>query len=164
MIVLFKKYFKFICVIFVICITYICTTTSNVTLIFPIKVNYILTSPYGWRSFDNSFHSGIDCAAYEGTPVYAMSSGTVTFSGFNYSGGNMLIIQYDNGYKSMYCHLGNNILVRKGDKVYQGEQVGIIGPKYVSPGVLNGHTTGVHLHFSLYYNGESVNPLDITYT
>lgn len=93
-----------------------------------------------------------------------MAYGTVTFSGFNYSGGNMLIIQYDNGYKSMYCHLGNNILVKKGDKVYQGEQVAVIGPKYVSPGVLNGDTTGVHLHFSLFLNGESVNPLEIVYS
>lgn len=163
MIILFKKYFKFLCVIFVICITYVCTSASTSTLIFPIKTNYVLTSCYGFRSFDNSFHNGIDCAAYEGTPVYAMSCGTVTFSGFNYSGGNMLIIQYDNGYRSMYCHLGNNILVKAGDKVYQGEQVAVIGPKYVSPGVLNGDTTGVHLHFTLYFNDRSVDPLKQNY-
>lgn len=130
---------------------------------FPIKCDYILTSSYGWRSFDNSFHNGIDCAAYENTPVYAMSNGVVTFSGFNYSGGNMLIIQYDNGYKSMYCHLGNDIKVKYNDRVTKGEQVAVIGPKYVSPGVLNGDTTGVHLHFSLYYNDKSIDPLSESY-
>lgn len=130
---------------------------------FPIKCDYILTSSYGWRSFDNSFHNGIDCAACENTPVYAMSNGVVTFSGFNYSGGNMLIIQYDNGYKSMYCHLGNSIKVKYNDRVTKGEQVAVIGPKYVSPDVLNGDTTGVHLHFSLYYNDKSINPLSENY-
>lgn len=160
---MFKKYFKFLCVIFIICITYLCTSTPNTSLIFPIKSDYILTSSYGPRSFDNSFHNGIDCAAYEGTPVYAMADGIVTFSGFNYSGGNMLIIEYNNGYKSMYCHLGNNILVKLNDKVYQGEQVGIIGPKYISPGILNGDTTGVHLHFTLYLNGKSIDPLSEKY-
>lgn len=75
----------------------------------------------------------------------------------------MLIIQYNNGYKSMYCHLGNNILVKTGDKVVQGEQVGVIGPKYISPGVLNGYTTGVHLHFTLYFNGKSIDPLGEKY-
>lgn len=63
----------------------------------------------------------------------------------------------------MYCHLGNNILVKKGDKVYQGEQVAVIGPKYVSPGVLNGDTTGVHLHFTLYFKEKCIDPLKENY-
>ncbi len=160
---MFKKYFKFLCVIFVICITCFCTTISKNSLTFPLKCDYILTSSYGWRSFDNSFHNGIDCAVYEGTPVYAMSSGIVTFSGFNYSGGNMLIIQYDNGYKSMYCHLANDILVKYNERVFGGQMVARVGPKYISPGILNGDTTGVHFHFSLYFKDKSINPLGEKY-
>ena len=161
---LFKKYLKVVLVIIVICITYTCTHNPSNSLIFPIKCNYVLTSGYGFRSFDNSFHNGIDCAASEGTPIYAMSNGIVTYSGFNSSGGNMLIIQYDNGYRSMYCHMDNNILVNKGERVKSGEQVGCIGPKYISYGKLNGDTTGVHLHFSLFFNDKSVNPLEQKYT
>lgn len=158
-----KKYLKFIFLILTICIIYTCTHSTSSLLIFPIKCDYVLTSSYGFRSFDNSFHNGIDCAANEGTPIYAMSDGIVTYAGFDSSGGNMLIINYNNGYKSMYCHMANNILVNKGARVLSGEQVGCIGPKYVLPGKLNGDTTGVHLHFSLFLNGKSVNPLEQKY-
>ena len=160
---LFKKYLRVILGIFFLCIIYTCTHNSRELLIFPIKCNYVLTSGYGYRSFDNSFHNGIDCAASEGTPIYAMFNGIVTYSGFNSSGGNMLIIKYDNGYKSMYCHMANDILVNKGARVKAGEQVGNIGPKYVSPGKLNGDTTGVQLHFSLFFNDKSINPLEQKY-
>ena len=59
------------------------TTTSSLS--FPLNSKYILTSSYGYRDFDNSFHDGIDCAALENTPVYSMYSGIVTFSGFDNS-------------------------------------------------------------------------------
>lgn len=130
---------------------------------FPLKKQYILTSSFGFRSFDNSFHNGIDCAIAVNTPVYAMYSGKVTYSGFDISGGNMIIIEYTNGYKSMYCHLSEELLVSTNDTVKRGSCVGYVGPKYLKDGRLNGYTTGVHLHFGLYKNGKSIDPLNIKY-
>ena len=74
-----------------------------------------------------------------------------------------MIIQYDNGYKSMYCHLSSSLLFSTGNRVKKDECIGYIGPKYLANGKLNGYTTGVHLHFSLYKNGKSIDPLSIQY-
>ena len=92
-----------------------------------------------------------------------MQNGAVTFSGFDNSGGNMIIIQYNNGYKSMYCHLSSDLKVKSNDKVIKGELVGFVGPKYLENGKLNGYTTGVHLHFSVYVNGKSIDPFSLPY-
>lgn len=146
-----------------ICIISSLFNSNNTNFTFPLQEKYILTSNYGYRTFDNSFHDGIDCAINVNTPVYAMQNGTVTFSGFDNSGGNMIIIQYNNGYKSMYCHLSNNLKVKTNDKVTKGQIVGFVGPKYLENGKLNGYTTGVHLHFSIYLNGKSINPFSLSY-
>lgn len=146
-----------------ICIIYCSINFSSPSLLFPLQTKYILTSDYGYRTFDNSFHAAIDCAVAENTPVYAMSTGTVTFSGFDNSGGYMMIIQYDNGYKSMYTHLSQNLKFKNGERVYKGDVVGFVGPKYLENGKLNGYTTGVHLHFALYKDGKSIDPLSLKY-
>lgn len=158
-----KKNIKIISISFLtICVISCCFSTSSY-LTFPLQTKYILTSDYGYRTFDNKFHQGIDCAVIQNTPVYSMYNGIVTYSGFDTSGGNMLIIEYDNGYKSMYCHLSTNMLFKAGQRVTKGCIVGYVGPKYLENGKLNGHTTGVHLHFGLYFNGKSINPLSLQY-
>ena len=109
----------------------------------------------------STYHNGVDILANQGSNVCAMQEGIVIFAGFNNSGGNMVKIQHENNVVSSYCHLSEKILVKKGDKVLNGEVIGTVGPKYLSNGKLNGATTGVHLHFAVTYNGKYVDPLSL---
>ena len=122
-----------------------------------------ITSPFGKRTSPtkgaSTYHQGIDIAAAEGSSVKAISSGTVTFAGWNSSGGYMVIIEHNDSFDSRYCHLGENLLVKKGENVYTGQIIATVGPKYVSSGKLNGATTGVHLHLGIRKNRKFVDPL-----
>lgn len=163
---MFKKYiYAFISFIFTIIFLFSSINTSNPdNLYFPIRTEYIKTSTYGYRTLGSyHFHNGIDLANKIGTPVYALSNGTVTFVGFYSSYGNAVIISYYNGYKSLYGHLSPNFRVTVGQSVKNYTIVGNIGPKYLDNGKLNGMTTGPHLHFTLYKNGKLVNPDSIDY-
>lgn len=123
-----------------------------------------ISSKFGYRKAPtkgaSSYHKGIDILAIEGTTIYAIEKGTVTFAGFSNSGGYMVIISHENGIVSRYAHMAEEILVPKGQKVQKGEQIGKVGPKYLKNGRLNGATTGVHLHLGISINEEFVNPLD----
>ena len=105
----------------------------------------IISSPFGRRSSPtkgaSSYHKGVDIAANQGSNVLSIASGTVTFAGFSSSGGNMIIIEHQNGYDSRYCHLSEKLLVKNGETVQKGQIIGTVGPKYLSDGRLNGATT-----------------------
>ncbi|MBR5228123.1 MAG: M23 family metallopeptidase [Clostridia bacterium] len=162
---MYKKYF-FLSIITLISISILFSTLSGSynKFFFPIQTNYILTSSFGYRTFDNSFHNGVDLAAIVGVPVYSINSGTVTYAAFDNSGGYMIIIEHSNGYKSMYCHLDSSLKVKNGDYVKSRQLIGYIGPKYLEDGRLNGYTTGVHLHYGLYLNNKSINPFSVNYS
>lgn len=109
-----------------------------------------VSSEFGYRSFDSSFHNGTDYAANFGTPVYSAMDGTVTFAGWDDTGyGNYVVIEHANGYVTGYAHLAE-IAVSKGDVVEAGQCVGAVGS--------TGYSTGNHLHFSIRVNGEFTNP------
>ena len=108
-----------------------------------------LNSGYGPRS--DGFHYGIDIGAPEGTPFYAVAAGTVTYAGWRGAYGIMVEVDHGYGYRSRYGH-ASGVAVATGQRVSQGEELGYVG--------LTGNTTGPHLHFELYCNGEKVNPLD----
>lgn len=131
--------------------------------IWPTPNYFIISSPFGRRNSPtkgaSSYHKGIDIAASQGSKVLAIADGVVTFSGWNNSGGYMIIIEHTDYYDSRYCHLDENLLVKKGQKVYAGQCIATVGPKYVSDGRLNGATTGAHLHLGIRKNGEYINPL-----
>lgn len=74
-----------------------------------------------------------------------------------------MCIDYSSGYESMYCHLDSTFFVSVGSKVDPGALVATVGPKYFANGVRNGNTTGPHLHFALYKNGNSFDPLSLKY-
>ena len=113
----------------------------------------LLSSPYGWRTHpvygDRRFHSGVDLAGSQGTPIVAARSGTVTTASYNGSSGYFVTINHGDGYSSSYLHL-TGFTVKVGQKVSQGQTIGYMGSTGVS--------TGPHLHFSIYYNGSTVNP------
>jgi LysM repeat protein len=98
----------------------------------------------------SSYHLGIDIAAAEGTPVYAADSGTVIYAGWNDTGyGNMVMIDHNNGYSTLYGHL-SAISVTCGSNVLQGNPIGLAGS--------TGRSTGAHVHFEVRLNGAFVNP------
>ena len=63
----------------------------------------------------------------------------------------MVTINHGDGYSSLYGHMTNSI-VSVGDYVTQGQTIGYVGS--------TGWSTGPHLHFTIYYNGADVNPMN----
>ncbi len=156
-------------ILFILLFTFFISLFSlnpNKDIYFPIKnKNYIITSKYGYRTLNYyHFHNGIDIALSEGTKLYSMSDGVVSFIGYSNGYGNNVIITYSNGYKSMYAHISSDFIVKKGQNVKARELVAFVGAKYLKNGKLNGMTTGPHLHFTLYKNGKHINPLSIKYS
>lgn len=136
---------------------------SNTNFIYPTSYTSI-SSSYGFRLLYGvqNFHNGIDFLAPLGSEIFASSSGIIEYASFLESGyGNTVIINHGNGYKTLYCHMSEDFVVNIGDYVNQGEIIGYVGPKYLSSGIMNGNTTGPHLHFSVFYNDSSINPLDV---
>lgn len=93
-------------------------------------------------------HTGMDFAAGCGTPIYAASAGTVVFSGWAGSGGNMVYINHGDGSQTRYAHL-NSIYVGRNSGVGTGQVIGAMGS--------TGNSTGCHLHF------ETRNKQDLLY-
>jgi len=101
-------------------------------------------------------HNGIDIKAVY-VPAYAIADGKVKTAKFKRGAcGGTIVIAYDNGYRSSYCHM-SEINVSKGQRVTQGQVVGITGGKTGSHGA--GNSQGAHLHFGLKYKGRWVDPL-----
>ena len=135
-------------------------STSNVTpstsgFVSPLPGGAYVTCAYGWRIHpiwgDRRFHSGVDLAASQGTPIYAIAAGTVTTAAYGDANGYYVSISHGNGYGSVYCHM-TNYIVSVGDSVSQGQVIGYVGS--------TGWSTGPHLHFEIHVNGSAVNPMD----
>lgn len=121
----------------------------------PLHTRYWLSSSYGWRDSPfnagkRTFHGGIDMASSSGTPIYAALDGTVTAVGYNATYGNYVIITHHSGYKTLYGHM-KSTACRKGNFVYTNTVIGYVGS--------TGMSTGPHLHFTVYKNGKTINPL-----
>ena len=121
----------------------------------PLHTRYWLSSNYGWRDSPfnagkRTFHGGIDMASSSGTPIYAALDGTVTAVGYNATYGNYVIITHHSGYKTLYGHM-KSTACRKGNFVYTNTVIGYVGS--------TGMSTGPHLHFTVYKNGKTINPL-----
>ncbi len=113
----------------------------------------VISSPYGWRvhpvNRQMSFHSGIDIAAPEGTPIFSSTSGIVSFAGEK-SGYGLMVEVKSNNNVIRYGHL-SKITVYVGQNVERGTLIGRVGSTGVS--------TGPHLHFEVLVKNETVNPL-----
>ena len=115
----------------------------------------VLTSAYGWRTHPitgkQSFHNGVDLANVQGVPIYAAKSGTVTVATYNGVYGYYVQINHGDGFSSLYGHL-THYIVGVGQYVSAGQVIGYMGS--------TGWSTGPHLHFTIYYNGNTVNPMN----
>ena len=123
----------------------------------PLRSRYWLSSPYGWRDSPfntgkRTFHSGVDMATSQGTPIYAALDGKVTTTGYSAVYGNYVIITHHSGYKSLYAHM-SKITCKKGNFVYTNTVIGRVGS--------TGQSTGPHLHWTVYKNGKTVNPMSL---
>jgi murein DD-endopeptidase MepM/ murein hydrolase activator NlpD len=94
-------------------------------------------------------HKGIDIARPSNRTIRAADNGTVVFAGWDGDYGNKIIINHNNGMRTVYAHL-NSISVSVGDVVQKGSSIGVMGA--------TGDATGVHLHFEVYENGVLKNP------
>ena len=102
-------------------------------------------------AFDvNSKHYGVDIVMPENSPVHSISEGIVVFSEWTSATGFVIIIEHLNGLTSIYKH-NSSIVKNQGDRVDTGEIIAFTG----NTGEL---TTGPHLHFELWYQGEPVDP------
>jgi murein DD-endopeptidase MepM/ murein hydrolase activator NlpD len=103
------------------------------------------------NGFDiQSSHFGVDIVAPENAPVKSCLSGVVVFAGWTSETGHVIAIQHQQDLVSIYKH--NSVLLKKqGDFVKTGEAIALLGK--------TGHlSTGPHLHFELWFNGNPVNP------
>ena len=113
------------------------------------------TSGYGIRSDPfrgrAARHQGIDLAAPQGTPIYATADGIVSEAAYNSGGyGNLVKLDHGRGIETRYGHL-STFLVRAGQRVVRGQQIGRMGS--------TGRSTGSHLHYEVRIDGRAVNPI-----
>ncbi|MDR0289369.1 MAG: M23 family metallopeptidase [Treponema sp.] len=125
-------------------------------LIFPVAGR--ITSGYGWREDpvrprpgEKTFHKAVDIGGKMGDPVKAAMNGTVLHIDNNPNLGNFIILRHGE-YQTLYAHL-SAYSVSAGEAVTQGQEIGKIGD--------SGYTTGPHLHFEVFRNGNRINPLDL---
>ncbi|HET6784199.1 MAG TPA: M23 family metallopeptidase [Pseudoxanthomonas sp.] len=118
----------------------------------PIANSYI-TSGFGGRADPlgggSQYHRGIDFEADVGDPVLSVADGVVSFAGVKSGYGNVVDVDHGNGYVTRYAH-NSRLVVRVGDLVRVGQEIAKAGS--------TGRSTGAHVHFEVWENGNVVNP------
>jgi murein DD-endopeptidase MepM/ murein hydrolase activator NlpD len=119
----------------------------------PLKFAAVITSHFSEHRFHPILkeyrpHLGIDYAAPIGTPVQTIGDGRVKFAGPKGGAGNLIEVQHSNGYTTYYMHL-SRIMVHTGERVEQGERIGLVG--------MTGLATGPHLDFRIERKGQFLN-------
>ena len=117
-----------------------------------------VTSVYGMRTNPVTgiyrLHAGTDLGAggCDG-PIWAAQTGTVIFSGLDTSGTGIITIDHGGEVQTSYLHMySSGILVREGQRVDAGQQIGKVGS--------SGNSTACHLHFEVHVKGSPINPQD----
>ncbi|KAF1023103.1 MAG: Murein DD-endopeptidase MepM [Paracidovorax wautersii] len=98
-------------------------------------------------------HTGVDLGAPTGTPIRTVGDGVVEFAGRQTGYGNVVFIKHNAAQTTVYAHM-SKINVKAGQKVAQGDNIGLVGA--------TGWATGPHLHLELRVNGEFRDPMTIT--
>ena len=116
----------------------------------------LITSGFGSRKDplnrkNTRFHAGLDLAAAPNEPVHCIYGGTVIQAGWSGNWGRMVRIRHPDAVESLYAHL-STVLVKEDQEVTRGEVIGLLGR--------SGRTTGHHLHFGFYLEGQAVDPMD----
>ncbi|HKW90207.1 MAG TPA: peptidoglycan DD-metalloendopeptidase family protein [Candidatus Acidoferrales bacterium] len=119
----------------------------------PLKFGAVVTSHFSFSRYHPILkyyrpHLGTDYAAPIGTPVQTIGDGRVIFAGRKGEDGNLVKIQHINGYVTYYMHL-SRVLVYVGQRVVQGQRIGLVG--------MTGLATGPHLDFRIERHGQFMN-------
>lgn len=117
---------------------------SRITSVMGMRFHPILQT---WKA-----HTGVDYAAPTGTAVRSVGDGVVEAAGWQGGYGNTVVVRHRNGQSTLYAHLSKT-LVRTGQSVTQGQNVGLVG--------MTGSATGPHLHFEFRVNGVHRDPLTL---
>jgi murein DD-endopeptidase MepM/ murein hydrolase activator NlpD len=124
-------------------------------LCLPLK-NLRITSSYGYRHHPvtgkYAFHAGVDLRAKHDT-VYAVMDGSVNDVGYNNFLGIYIRLEHED-FQSLYGHL-SRVFVVPGETIEAGDPIGITGA--------SGRVTGEHLHFSISYHGQYIDPIKFLY-
>jgi murein DD-endopeptidase MepM/ murein hydrolase activator NlpD len=107
-------------------------------------------STFGQRS--RGWHAGIDITADVGSHICAAAPGTVIYSGWIRAYGQVVKIEHNHGFITLYAHNLNN-MVEAGDQVEAGQVIATVGR--------SGHATGPHVHFEVRRDGKAYNPLHL---
>lgn len=122
-------------------------------------VSGAISSNYGMRRHPilgyKRMHAGTDFRASYGTPIHAATDGVVVYSGRHGGHGKYVKINHGSGLASGYAHM-SRIAVSNGTRVRRGEVIGYVGS--------TGLSTGPHLHYELYRNGRTINPMSVKFT
>ena len=122
------------------------TLVGTGTFVQPVRRGCVTQYFYPW-------HRGLDIGLPEGTPIYAMDTGTVIYAswaaGSYYDYGNLIVIDHGNGYETYYAHL-SGINVFPAQEVRQGQLIGYTGN--------TGRSSGPHLHAEIRYNNVQDDP------
>lgn len=100
---------------------------------------------FGTRTFRN----GVDIEANEGRDVSAVFTGHVIYTGWFKGYGNLIILDHDNEYYTLYAHMAE-VGVKEGDDVRQGQRIGTVGD--------TGSLEGPRLYFEVRYQGKPQDP------
>lgn len=135
---------------------------ESARVVFPLpEGSWVATDPFGSRvhpiTGEQSFHTGADFAAPDGTPVLAAASGTVTVAEFSDGYGGLVVIEHRIGGRTVataYAHSWqHSIHVSAGDQIRAGQHIADVGS--------SGMSTGPHLHFEVRdggTDGEYIDP------
>ena len=114
-----------------------------------------ITSKFGYRNHPIlkiiQFHDGIDIDAEHGSPIRSTGKGIVILKKYSNKGyGNQIIIDHNNGFKTVYAHL-SQFNVNLNDTINENDIIGYVGN--------SGSSTGPHLHYEIHKNEESIDPM-----
>ena len=126
--------------------------------------NFFLKSPIKFSRISSRFsasrfhpvqhrwkaHKGTDYAAPRGTPITVTAGGVVEQSGYTAGNGNFVKVKHNGTYSTQYLHM-SKILVRRGQRVNQGQVIGLVGS--------TGLATGPHVCYRFWKNGKQVDAL-----
>ena len=117
-----------------------------------------MTSGFGMRRHPilgySRMHAGIDFGAPWGAPIFAVSDAMVAYAGRRGGHGNYVRLEHGGGLGTGYGHM-SKIAVAPGSQVRAGQVIGYVGS--------TGLSTGPHLHWEVYRDGRSVNPLSVRF-
>lgn len=135
-------------------------TNQTATFISPVsgtvmKEHSPMTPVYSETLEEWRIHTGVDISTAEGAEVFAAAAGDITRIYSHPLLGNTVEITHANGVKTVYSNLTADTAVTVGTKVNAGEKIGVVGYSAISE-----VADEVHLHFEMYVNEASVNPLD----